>query len=417
MKMRFLFPLLALGVTLSLAEKIRFDNYKVYRLIPNDEETLDILKQMENTDQLSEYNFWSPVIKVETPVDLMVPPYRVDYIESMAKSRGMNASVLMENVQKYIDNEGLRPQARAGSFGWTSYHTYDEYNSFLRSLATNYPDTVTLIRGGYSFEGREILGVLVSFSPANQNNAVFLESLIHAREWITGAVSTYILNEILTSTDPEFRRFAERYDWYVFPVFNPDGYVFTHTTNRMWRKTRVPYGGSCFGADPNRNWGYFWNSGGSSALPCSETYHGPSAFSETSTKTLSHFISIIAHRFVAYISFHSFSQLLLLPYGHTAAHLDNYNVTYPIGLKAAESLARRYGTRYVVGNIVETIYVASGGSMDWVKGTFGTPLAYTYELRDTGVFGFLLPAEQIIPTALETLDSLITILNEYESTK
>lgn len=55
--------------------------------------------------------------------------------------------------------------------------------------------------------------------------------------------------------------------------------------------------------------------------------------------------------------------------------------------------------------------------MDWVKGTFGTPLAYTYELRDRGQFGFLLPASQIIPTALETLDSLITILQEYENTK
>lgn len=47
---------------------------------------------------------------------------------------------------------------------------------------------------------------------------------------IAGAVSTYILNEILTSTDPAFRRFAERYDWYVFPVFNPDGYAFSHNS-------------------------------------------------------------------------------------------------------------------------------------------------------------------------------------------
>lgn len=52
--------------------------------------------------------------------------------------------------------------------------------------------------------------------------------------------------------------------------------------------------------------------------------------------------------------------------------------------------------------------------MDWVKGTYGTPIAYTYELRDLGQFGFLLPAEQIIPSALETLDSLITIFDEYE---
>lgn len=95
----------------------------------------------------------------------------------------------------------------------------------------------------------------------------------------------------------------------------------------MWRKTRVPYSALCFGADPNRNWAYFWNSGGSSALACSETYRGPSAFSEPSTRSMSQYISTIAHRLVGYISFHSFSQLLLLPYGYTAAHLDNYDVT------------------------------------------------------------------------------------------
>lgn len=96
--------------------------------------------------------------------------------------------------------------------------------------------------------------------------------------------------------------------------------------NRMWRKTRVPYSG-CFGADPNRNWGHFWNSGGASASPCAETYSGPSAFSEPSTRSLSEFIATIANRLVAYISFHSFSQMLLIPYGYTTAHLDNYNVT------------------------------------------------------------------------------------------
>lgn len=124
--MKFLFTLITLAVSICLAEKIRYDNYKVYRLIPNDEETFKILKQIEVGGELSNYNFFSPLVKVGDPVDLMVPPHQVDYIENLAKSRGMNASVLMENVQKYIDNEGLRPESRAGSFDWTSYHTYDE---------------------------------------------------------------------------------------------------------------------------------------------------------------------------------------------------------------------------------------------------------------------------------------------------
>lgn len=52
--------------------------------------------------------------------------------------------------------------------------------------------------------------------------------------------------------------------------------------------------------------------------------------------------------------------------------------------------------------------------MDWVKGIYHTPIVFTYELRDRGKHGFLLPADQIIPSGIETLDSLMTIITEGE---
>ncbi|KAK9702763.1 Zinc carboxypeptidase [Popillia japonica] len=182
--------------------------------------------------------------------------------------------------------------------------------------------------------------------------------------------------------------------------------------NRMWRKTRTPYG-SCYGADPNRNWGYRWNTGGASSNPCSDTFAGPNPFSERSTSTMSQFFTGISSRVVGYISFHSYSQLLLFPYGHTTQNLDNYAELKEVGDKAATALASRFGTRYTVGNIAATIYVATGGSMDWAKGVYGTRITYTYELRDLGRYGFILPADQIIPSGLETLDSFVTIFDEF----
>lgn len=108
-----------------------------------------------------------------------------------------------------------------------------------------------------------------------------------------------------------------------------------------------------------------------------------------------------------------------------------FNLQKEIGDKAAVSLASRYGTQYKVGTFAETlckpkkckledrlqslIFIAdigSGLSVDWSKHNFGTRITYTYELRDKGKFGFLLPPEQIIPTGLETLDSFITIFQE-----
>jgi hypothetical protein len=53
---------------------------------------------------------------------------------------------------------------------------------------------------------------------------------------------------------------------------------------------------------------------------------------------------------------------------------------------------------------------ATGGSMDWAKSELNVPYTFEWELRDQGRYGFLLPADQIVPTALETLDSIITIL-------
>lgn len=102
----------------------------------------------------------------------------------------------------------------------------------MEGLAGEYPTLVTPLVGGESYEMRIIKGVKLSFKEGNPG--VFLEGGIHAREWISPAVVTYILNELITSTDPNVRGVAESYDWYVFPVFNPDGYDYTHKT--VWAK-------------------------------------------------------------------------------------------------------------------------------------------------------------------------------------
>ena len=43
----------------------------------------------------------------------------------------------------------------------------------------------------------------------------------------------------------------------------------------------------------------------------------------------------------------------------------------------------------------------SGGSADWCRGVAGIKYCYLIELRDTGVYGFLLPPAEIIPTGEE----------------
>ena len=60
--------------------------------------------------------------------------------------------------------------------------------------------------------------------------------------------------------DEEITAWVDSYDFYVIPVINPDGFVYTQTTERLWRKSRLPplpganQSEVCWGIDLNRNW-------------------------------------------------------------------------------------------------------------------------------------------------------------------
>lgn len=172
----------------------------------------------------------------------------------------------------------------------------------------------------------------------------------------------------------------------------------------MWRKTRRPNPGSrCYGTDPNRNWGYQWGGAGTSRDPCSDVYHGPRAFSEPETNAVAQAIMARRNQIKLYLTFHSYSQLWLLPWSYTRQRPADYNELYSMAATGARALAQTYGTQYRVGSAPEILYEAAGGSDDWAKGSAGIKYSYTVELRDRGTYGFALPASQIQATGEETL--------------
>lgn len=164
-----------------------------------------------------------------------------------------------------------------------------------------------------------------------------------------------MMNEFLTSQDPEVQAIATSYEWFFFPVANVDGFSYTWTTDRLWRKTRKPsINLLCVGVDPNRNWDNHFNEFGASSNPCSDIYAGQYPFSEPETRQLSEFIASLEN-LVGYFDFHAYGQLLMLPYGWTKAHLDNYQELYEIGLIAVESLKLKFNTQYQLGSIANII--------------------------------------------------------------
>uniref|UniRef100_A0A671LVT0 Carboxypeptidase A4 n=1 Tax=Sinocyclocheilus anshuiensis TaxID=1608454 RepID=A0A671LVT0_9TELE len=132
---------------------------------------------------------------------------------------------------------------------------------------------------------------------------------------------------------------------------------------------------------------------GASKDPCCDSYHGPYANSEVKVKNVVDLIMGLGN-FKSSISMHSYSQLLMYPYGYTCTDVPDKSEL----LQSKNSPPSM--TRYQVGSICKIIYQASGGSIDWTYNT-GIRYSFAFELRDTGFYGFLLPANQIVPTFIE----------------
>lgn len=150
-------------------------------------------------------------------------------------------------------------------------------------------------------------------------------------------------------------------------------------------------------------------------MACSDTYSGPTAFSEKESKALMDFYSTVANMTDAYICFHSAAQMLMYPLGNTlstelvpnAAHLQE------IAEATANALAKEYGTIYKYGNAMATLYVTSGSSRDHAYGHFKTPLVFTYEMREGKEESiFILPKEEILPNSREIFVSLLTMIEK-----
>ena len=162
------------------------------------------------------------------------------------------------------------------------------------------------------------------------NRGLLIEAQIHAREWIASATATYVLNELIRSTDPEIQFISENVDWYFIPNTNPDGYEYTRTTNRNWRKTRSPVSLVCNGVDPNRNFAYNWlvpdeyGNEGASRAPCSDTYAGSAPFTENETIAVEAYLTQNHEKFDVYLSFHSYAHQILFPFGHSRTRIVSF---------------------------------------------------------------------------------------------
>jgi len=391
-----------------------FTDFKVYRTYPREQYQTEYLNELRQTSRF--YDFWTEVTPGRT-VDIMTVPAMSSVLEAELLDKNIHYEIMIEDVQRLVDLEkiptvGGSVENPRHSMTWTEYHTLDDMYTYLDYLEQNF-DFVTTETIGQSLEGRDMRVAKVCKGGCGGKKAVWIDGGIHAREWIGPATVTWMLKE-LVENDTAHSDLTESLDWYFLPSHNPDGYAYSRDHNRMWRKTRSDNGGifGCKGVDANRNYGHHWNEGGSSNDRCSDTYHGPSAWSEIENVHVSNYIMTRQGDWIFFNDIHSYSQLILLPWGYTSTHPDDYNEMLEIAVRGEAELEAVHGKTYDVGCIPCLLYVASGSTVDWAHGVAGIFFTTSMELRDTGLYGFLLPPAQIIPTAEETWAFHISVMRE-----
>jgi len=383
--------------------KVDYSGYQVLRVQVKDKHEAEILKHMEEEGL---FDFWTEV-RIGRHVDVMTSPQNMETLSHWIHTNELQWSTMIPDVGPLMELEkvpagNISAVSQVGhSMDWTSYHPLEEIYGWFDYLETNcdYCQTESI---GQSYEGQEMVVMKVCRGGCGNKPAMWIDSGIHAREWISPAVGTWMLNE-LVENDAAHPELTENLDWYFLPSHNPDGYRKSRDDDRMWRKTTTKYSGdSCQGTDANRNWDYHWAETGASGDSCSQTYHGPEPFSEVEAKNVRDFVTDHKDKIKFYQTLHSYSQLILMPWGYTTSHAPGYDAMFDLGNRGNDALYEVHGKFYEVGCIPCVLYTAAGTSLDWALGVAGVPYVYSIELRDTGSYGFLLPPEQIIPTAEET---------------
>lgn len=301
-----------------------------------------------------------------------------------------------------------------GSMG--GYYTFAEIVADLDEMFQLYPNLITEKYSiGTSHEGRTIWAVKISDNP-NVNEAepkVGFDALVHAREPQSMATQMYFMWYLLENygTDPEATYLINNREIYCVPCFNPDGYEYNREQSPsggyMWRKNKRDndssgtFNENYDGVDLNRNFGYKWgyDNFGSSPDPWSNTYRGPSAFSEPESQAIRDLA--ILKNYGTHFNMHTHGGYILYPWGYIDEETPD-SLTYR---EFAALLTSSSGYAYGYGGQLLN-YNSNGSVRDWMYGEqtdknkiFG----YTIEIGDA----FWPSQSQIYPIAQQNLRTMI----------
>jgi len=342
------------------------------------------------------------VWKQDNYIEIMTTSKQVDELKNL----GLRTEIVHTDVSAFY-------RSRLADKPMGDYKTLQEIYDYLDGIIAAHSDIMTARQSiGMTIEGRNIWAVKLSDNPNVDEDEpeLLYTACIHAREVITPEILLNFLDYMTGNygTDPVVTNLVnEREMWFVL-VVNPDGYYRNQVTDPggggMWRKNRRNNGDGTYGVDLNRNFGYEWgyDDEGSSPITSEETYRGTAPFSEPETQAQKAFAE--AHEFIISMYFHSYSNLVLYPWGYEPVPTPD-NELFRL---MADSLATFNG--YDPGPSW-SLYLTNGTTDDWYYGeqtTKNKSFAFTIE-SGTYSDGFWPEASRIPEMVDENLGACIAL--------
>jgi len=297
-----------------------------------------------------------------------------------------------------------------------AYHSYKELETDLQALERFYPQLARIFTIGTTLENRKIYALKISANVSQDENEpeVLFLGCHHAREWISVEVPFLLAKHLLENYafNADVRRIVNQSEIWIVPMLNPDGLEYSIHYYRYWRKNRRLNADGSYGVDINRNYGYAWgyDDNGSSPEPAADVYRGSAPFSEPETRAIRDFVQ--QKHFRAMITYHSYSQVILYPWGYTKTPPPNEPLLNGIAASMSQLMNPVNGRTYGYGESGASLYLTNGDATDWIFSASGMP-AYTVELPPVDQLqgGFFNTETDIGPIFNENLPAALYLID------
>lgn len=295
-----------------------------------------------------------------------------------------------------------------------NFHNYAEAIAFMNDLQARFPNLIKVEELGTSIEGRKIYNMRIStdLENSNQKPGIVVMGTHHAREHLSTEIPLLLAKHLVENfaTNSKINGFLQTREIHIIPMVNPDGveYDISGGSYKSWRKNRRQNSNGSYGVDLNRNYSFKWGTGGSSTSQNSDVYMGPKPFSEPETLSIKNFVE--SHENInVLLSVHTFSELILYPWGHSYDSIANQR-----DMLVHKTMAEKMATwnRYTPQQSSD-LYIASGDTTDWSYGQHGI-VSFTFELDPKSMWnGGFYPGQSVISSVFQKNLPAFLYLIEY----